>query len=342
MVKVVLVFVEPVDSHGQEPATLIVILGIGVHHPLVAWLCDEHRSGLVQEMHVEAHIALCVGEVALRCNADLQAFVVKLLTGIYFHRLFHDLARVKHHSHASTRQRSSVDEDFGALGIELHILNECEHCQCASGSLRLLTLIGEIDLEAGRVANGHTTHTLPVERNLRIRDFLCPLIEDGAWVVHLCAALIFPHVGSGTSACAIDETAWIDDIRVVHTTVYMIVDNFQPIVEIVVVEHLKVFAVFRSVGDLCSDAIDIEEQVTLGIHRDSKALLTGVVVGTTVSASAGVFHHRSNAKVEGCAGKIQFYAMFFNFIVFLRSITGHFAEAQLFTKHLKHCCQCRL
>ena len=37
MVEVVLVFVEAINGDRQEPASFLVIFGIGIHHPLVAW-----------------------------------------------------------------------------------------------------------------------------------------------------------------------------------------------------------------------------------------------------------------------------------------------------------------
>ena len=48
-----LVAVETVDGDRDVPATLRILLGIGVQYPLVAWCCDGHRSGLAQEVYVE-------------------------------------------------------------------------------------------------------------------------------------------------------------------------------------------------------------------------------------------------------------------------------------------------
>ena len=55
MVEVVLVLVEAVDGDGDKPATLVILAGIGVHHPLVARCRDVHRSSLTQEVYVEGH-----------------------------------------------------------------------------------------------------------------------------------------------------------------------------------------------------------------------------------------------------------------------------------------------
>ena len=48
-----LVLVEAIDGDRDEPAALVVLAGIGVHHPLVARRRDVHRSGLTQEVDVE-------------------------------------------------------------------------------------------------------------------------------------------------------------------------------------------------------------------------------------------------------------------------------------------------
>ena len=55
VVEVVLVLVEAVDGDGDKPAALVVLAGIGVHHPLVARCRDVHRSSLTQEVDVEGH-----------------------------------------------------------------------------------------------------------------------------------------------------------------------------------------------------------------------------------------------------------------------------------------------
>ena len=44
MVEVFLMLVETADGHWHEPSALIVVLGVGVHHPLVARVGDVHRS----------------------------------------------------------------------------------------------------------------------------------------------------------------------------------------------------------------------------------------------------------------------------------------------------------
>ena len=53
VVEVMLVAVEAVDGDRYVPATLRILLGVGVQYPLVARCCDGHRSGLAQEVHVE-------------------------------------------------------------------------------------------------------------------------------------------------------------------------------------------------------------------------------------------------------------------------------------------------
>ena len=114
-----LVTVEAVDGDRDVPATLRILLGIGVQYPLVARRCNSHRSGLAQEVHVERGECRGVFGIGRRHDTYCQALEVEALAGTYLHRQRRFYARHYRYGDTGSSQRLSVDADLSTQRIQL-------------------------------------------------------------------------------------------------------------------------------------------------------------------------------------------------------------------------------
>ena len=76
----------------------------------------------------------------------------------------------------------TVHHQFGTIGIRCLILVQGKVDVCA---LRLLAVVGKIDLEACGFAKWDTAQALLIHLNDRILDLLCAFIDDGTWIIYL-------------------------------------------------------------------------------------------------------------------------------------------------------------
>ena len=314
MVEVVLVLVKPGYGDGQEPAALLIILRVGVHHPLVAGLCDEHGTGLSQVVNIELHRVLRVSKVRVRANYECQPLVVKHAAGIYFKRLFHHLSGIEHDGHAVAAQWHAVHLQFGSIGVGSQVKEQVEHAQSSGGGLRVLTVVGDVHLEACRVAHGHAAYALLIQSDDGVLYLLRALVERGAGAVEHRLAPVLPRVACGTATCAIDEGAWIDGIRQVDSVSEMCDRTVHPVIEIVVAEDVELVFGCGRYG-LRHHAIDIHVEMALGVHRQGEALLAAVTVGRSISGFGLILSNWCDAKLKLTTGKLKLCEVFAQFLL---------------------------
>ena len=201
-----LVAVETVDGDRDVPATLRILLGIGVQYPLVARCCDGHRSGLAQEVHVERGECRGVLGIGRRHHAYGQALKVEAFAGAYLHGQCRFNAWHNRYGDTSGSQRLSVDAYLSTQRIQLVGRKYLQHGQTV-GSLRLLALVAQEYHELGSIVHRYAAHALLVEANLRVHNLQRTSIEYGTWVVDLGNALILPWVLGRTATGTEDESA---------------------------------------------------------------------------------------------------------------------------------------
>ena len=237
MVEVQLVAVEASDGDRYVPAALIVLLGVGVQHPLVDRCRDGHRSGLAQEVHVELGRSLGVFGVGGRHQADGQPLVVEALSGAHLQLQLGGHARHERHAHAAAGQRLSVHAQLGTVGVRLVHGEQREDAQSAGG-LGLLALVGYKDGKARRVVHRYTAHALLVKADGRVVHLQRALVEDGAGLVEARLALVLPRVGGDTAACAEHEARRVTVLRHVALTPQIVQGLLGDVLEVVVAIHI--------------------------------------------------------------------------------------------------------
>ena len=146
--------------------------------------------------------------------------------------------------------------------------------------LWLFTLVGHHYLEAGRFSEGNTTHALLVEVDNGVLNLLRAGIEHRTGIIEHGGTLVLPGALGGTAEGAVDETSLMSGLIILQVTLvteYLAEDSFVEHVEIVV--HKDVVPadrlIFRRDG---ISIVDIEVQVTPGVHRNVEALFAGIVV----------------------------------------------------------------
>ena len=267
MVEVVLVLVEAADGDGQVPALTFFGRCIAVQHPLVARGEDGDVACRLQVVYVEGHLGIAV-YVVLRDDADAQSLVVELLAGIDLKGLLSDNARPHLDGACSAGERHAVDHEACAVGVRHVGLVEVE---VDVSGLRLFALVGDVELEAGRLAVRHAAHALLVHLDLRVLYFLCAHIEHRAGTVELRLALVLPRTAGGTATGAIDEAGGIAEVARLELAVQVVLVVVHLLPEVPTDKQVA-----RTGGRQCfrhrHGPVDVEVQVVLLVHADAETL----------------------------------------------------------------------
>ena len=104
----------------------------------------------------------------------------------------------------------AVDGNLGSVRVGLIVHKQVEWLY-ATGSLRLLALVGQIYLESSSIGHSHTAHALLVQTYLRIVNLQRALIQHSTWVVCQRGALVLPWVGRCTATCAVYKSLRTQD-----------------------------------------------------------------------------------------------------------------------------------
>ena len=262
-----LVLVVSADDHRHE-VSLSILLGIGVHHPLVARRRYVNRASRAQIVYAEGGLVIGIGVVE-RDHDDADVLVVEVFAGIDLDGLGEHLAGIHSDGARVGGERQSVDQNLGALRVRSLVKTDVE---VGISCLGLFALVGEVGLEACGFAVGHAAHAALVELHLRVLNLLGALIEDGAWTVEERSALTLVRSAGGSATCAIDEAACIADVLHVELALQIGFVVVHQIVEVVLGENIHHAGVLHVVG-AGLHAIDIEVDMALAVHGDSKALL---------------------------------------------------------------------
>ena len=262
-----LILVEATDGDGQIPALTLLLRCVAVQHPLVAWREDGHAACRLQVVYVEGHLSIAV-YIVLRDDADAQSLVVELLASIDLQRLLRHHARSHLDGAGSAGERHAVDHQAGTVGVRHVGLVEVK---VDVGSLGLLALVGQVELEAGRFAVRHAAQALLIHLDLRVLYLLGTHIEHRAGTVEHRLALVLPRTAGGTATGAVDEAGGIDEVARTELAgqIVFVVGHLVP-------EVLTGKQVAGTGGWHCfrhrHGPIYIEVQMVLFVHADAEAL----------------------------------------------------------------------
>ena len=166
----------------------------------------------------------------------------------------------------------TINHDSGAVGVR-HV--SLIKFIVEVGVFRHLTLVGQIDFEAGWFAERHTADALLVYLDLRILNFLCAFINDRARVIEQRRALILPRTAGGTTTSAIDETTGCGVVVEVEFSLQVLIVVIHLLVEFVAEEHIEYVVARQSVsGGL--HPIHVKVQMALSVHADFETLRASI------------------------------------------------------------------
>ena len=294
VVEVMLVLVEAVDGDWDVPAALAVHLGHRVDDPLVSRHGDVHAAGLTQIVYVERNILRGVVGVVRRQDAQAQTLIVEAVTDTYLNGLLGYEGRVEVDLRTAGGQWMTVDGNLGTVRVRLVVYEQAER-NTGLDSLRLLALVGEIDLEAGSIVDRYTADALLVEADLRVVNLHGALVKYRTGVPYHRRALVLPWVASSTATGTIDEALRTEDSHG-HLLLQLFQDVLLLLLELVahedsdivcVVVHLRAWVVgdefeffllflfiATQVGQC--DTIDIHVQMAQLVGNDGEALLAAI------------------------------------------------------------------
>ena len=191
-------------------------------------------------------------------------------------------------------ERHAVDHHLGTVGIGCLVLIEIKE---GMGDFGLLALVGQIELEAGGLAEGHAAQALAVHLDDGVLNLLRALVEDGALLMEEGLALALPRTAGSTATGAIDEAARIAEIPHIDSCLHVVDVVIGEIVEIVVIEHVELVAALQVI-DHALHAIDVEVQVAAPVHADGEALGAAIRLCLGVLGCHAEAHSRHESELE--------------------------------------------
>ena len=300
-----LVLVVSADDHRHE-VSLSILLGIGVHHPLVARRRDVNRASRAQIVYAEGGLVIGIGVVE-RDHDDADVLVVEVFAGIDLDGLGEHLAGIHSDGACGGAERQSVDQNLGTLRVRSLVKTDVE---VGISCLGLFALVGEVGLEACGFAVGHAAHAALVELHLRVLNLLGALVEYGAWTVEERSALTLVRSAGGSATCAIDEAACIADVLHFELALQVGFVVVHQVVEVVLGENIHHAGVLHVVG-AGLHAIDIEVDMALAVHGDSKALLAVELFRLRVLGHHVEGHGRCEREPERGSEKLDLHGVGF-------------------------------
>ena len=163
-----LVLVKATNDDRQIPALTILLWCVAVHYPLITRRRDGHSTSCLQVVHVERSLLVNI-DIIQRDKAYRQTLIVEGFAGIDFQGLLCHLSRMHLDGSAITAKWHTIHHQLGTMGIRrlIHVQVKVD-ISC----LRLFTLVAQIEFEASRFAERHTTDALLIHLDNGILNLL--------------------------------------------------------------------------------------------------------------------------------------------------------------------------